>query len=183
MALLFVGLLVFGFVKYRQIEDQRAADKLASQQRELDLKKKAEGLEKLNQARRDVEKFRNLAEEARFFAATTDPVAERAPYFDPREGQAEAQDALALAVPWGPTVEALPLEQERDPLRKDLYDLRLLVAQSKIQQGTEAAAKEALVLLDEAGTTRQQRLRGWYGLQNLRTSTGSATRIMRPRTR
>ena len=50
----------------------------------------------------DLKEFRRLADEARFFAATTDPVSEDTPYFDPAQGEKYAEAALAFAEErWG----------------------------------------------------------------------------------
>ena len=65
-------LIVFGAIKYRAIENER-----------LKTVQENEHLQKLEQARNEVKQFRALADEARFYAATTDPVAEHAPYFNP----------------------------------------------------------------------------------------------------
>ncbi len=68
----------------------------------------ADRLKAQEQERRDVREFRRLADLARFYAATTDPVAENAPYFDPQQGEAKALAALALAAKWGPALAATP---------------------------------------------------------------------------
>ena len=50
-----------------------------------------------------------MADQMWFYAASTDPVAERVPYYDLRRGVAAGQAALALARAWGPGLERLPL--------------------------------------------------------------------------
>ena len=75
-------------------------------------RKRMARLQKMDLARGDLKEFRRLADEARFFAATTDPVSEHAPYFDPREGEEKARAALAFADKWGgPSLSALPLSR------------------------------------------------------------------------
>ncbi len=98
-----------------------------------------------------VKQFRLMADQVWFYAASTDPVAERVPYYDLRRGVAAGQAALALARAWGPGLERLPLPEERAPLKEELYDLLLLMVQARSRDcdGPEAA-RELLALLDEA---------------------------------
>ena len=98
-----------------------------------------------------VKQFRLMADQMWFYAASTDPVAERVPYYDLRRGVAAGQAALALARAWGPGLERLPLPEERAPLKEELYDLLLLMVQARSRDcdGPEAA-RELLALLDEA---------------------------------
>jgi tetratricopeptide (TPR) repeat protein/predicted Ser/Thr protein kinase len=139
-AALILGVSLVGFAQFRaverhRVEAQRVADRLTAQE----------------QARRDVQEFRHLADEARFYAATTDPVAENAPYFDPHQGEAKALAALTLATKWGPTLERLLLPDEADSLKRELYDLLLLTAHVQSQQAVGPdAARETLALLDRA---------------------------------
>src|SRR5262249_48012527 len=81
-AVLVLGLLAFGAWKLHEAEERRLEDLRASEERRLKAQQEAERLQKLEQARSDVKEFRRLADEARFYAATTDPVAEHSPYFD-----------------------------------------------------------------------------------------------------
>ena len=96
----------------------------------------ADRLQAKDQDRRDVREFRRLADMARYYAATTDPVAESAPYFDPQQGEARALAALAITSRWGPTLERLLLPDEIDPLKRSLHDLLLLTAQAMSQHTT-----------------------------------------------
>jgi tetratricopeptide (TPR) repeat protein len=102
-------------------------------------------------ARRDVQAFRRLADETRFYAASTNPIAERAPYYDGPRAEAAGQQALAIARGWGPGLEGLPLAEERGPMREELYDLLLLLVQAKSRhvRGPKAA-QEMLAFLDQA---------------------------------
>ena len=110
-------------------------------------------LSRKDTARQEVNRFRNLAEEARFFAANADPSEENAPFFDPKKGEAKAQDALAVAKAWGPALEDFPLDATlRSDLKQELYDLLVLTAQVKTRTGDEAEGLAALSLLDQAAT-------------------------------
>ena len=98
-----------------------------------------------------VKQFRLMADQMWFYAASTDPVAERVPYYDLRRGVAAGQAALALARAWGPGLERLPLPEERAPLKEELYDLLLLMVQARSRDcDGPKAARELLALLDEA---------------------------------
>jgi len=111
----------------------------------------ADRLKAEDQARRDVREFRRLADEATFYAATTEPVSEHAPYYDPRKGQATAADAAALAARWGPSLEDLPLPAERAALKTRLHDLTVLAAalESRREPGPDGA-RVVLATLDRA---------------------------------
>ena len=104
------------------------------------------------QARIDVAEFRRLSDEAHFFAASTLPDDRRAPYYDVREAESKAQDALAKVERWGDDLGGLPLAGERNTLTNELYDLLLLLAQARIQQGptTRETAEKASLLLGRA---------------------------------
>jgi len=139
-AALILGASLFGFARFREVERHR-----------VEAQRVADPLKAQEQDRRDVREFRRLADEARFYAATTDPVAENAPYFDPHQGEAKALAALALATKWGPALERLLLPDEVDPLKRALYDLLLLTAHLKSQRAAGPdAARETLALLDRA---------------------------------
>ena len=126
--------------------------------------REAEELKTLEQARRDVKEFRRLADEARYYAATTDAVAEHAPYFDPEKGYALGRAAMAQAAAWGPAVEDLPLAEERPLVKKDLYDLLLLTAQARSQPGAKPEqVREVIELLGNAPGLREPS-RGYYRL-------------------
>jgi tetratricopeptide (TPR) repeat protein len=154
-AVLFLALAGFGYAAYREV-DQRRADALRESNR----------LQKMDQARADVKEFRGLADEARFFAATTDPVSEHAPYFDPRAGEEKARAALAVAGKWGDgSLPGLPLTEEKESVKKELYDLHLILAQTLSQREANAsAAHETLALLEDAASLAPPS-RGSYRLQ------------------
>jgi tetratricopeptide (TPR) repeat protein len=154
VALLFVGLVAFGVVLLRDAEHRRQE---AAHQ--------AEVLRLQEQAGADLKDFRRLAEEMQFYAATTDSMSEHTPYFDPRKGDETGQAALAVLAKWGPGLEELPLPEEQDRARQELYDLLLLMAQVKSAPATDpAAAHEMLALLDRAAGLHEPS-RSYYRLQ------------------
>jgi tetratricopeptide (TPR) repeat protein len=145
VAALVVGLVAVSAVLLRAAERRRA-----------EAAHRAEVLLRQKQAQEDVKEFRRLADEMHFYAATTDPVSERAPYFAPEKGEATGRAALAVAEKWGPDLSDLPLEEERNDLRKEVYDLLLLMAQVKSPQAkAPPAAREMLALLDRAAPLRE----------------------------
>ena len=153
-AMVLLTLAGFGYAAYRESE-RRGANALRD----------SNHLKELNQARLDLKEFRRLADEARFFAATTDPVSEHAPYFDPREGEQKARAALALGDQWvkGSQI-ILPLPEEQEALKKELYDLHLILAQTLNQRRADkSAARETLALLQEAASLAPPS-RGYYRL-------------------
>ena len=84
----------------------------------------------------------------------------------PHEAETKANAAREIAANWGPALERMPLAEERESLRKDLYDLLLLLAQNKLQQETRPeASREALALLHEAEPLRDKPSRGLYRLR------------------
>jgi tetratricopeptide (TPR) repeat protein len=153
-AALLVGLVSFGLLKIQQVERHRQeALRAVAHLREQD------------QARTDLDRFRGLMDEARYYAATTDAVSEHAPYFDPRKGEATAQAALALAGKWGPTLEAFPLPDQLAGLKKDVGDLFLLLAQIQADRATgPEGAKYVVKLLDRAAAV-QPPTRGAFRLR------------------
>src|SRR5262249_21687751 len=84
------------------------------------------------QARVDVQHVRQACVDARFYAASLDPPTERTPYYDPARGEQSARSALAAAQQWGPCLDHLPLGEEREPLRNELADVCLILAQLRL---------------------------------------------------
>jgi tetratricopeptide (TPR) repeat protein/tRNA A-37 threonylcarbamoyl transferase component Bud32 len=143
------------------------------------------------QARVDVAEFRRLSDEAHFFAASTLPDDRRAPYYDVRESESKAEGALAKAGSWADDLSMLPLADERDALRNELYDLLLLLAQNRIQQGPPArgTAEKALPWLERAralhpATRSYHRLRSTCAelLGDRKTAEAEQQRSQDPRT-
>jgi tetratricopeptide (TPR) repeat protein len=123
----------------------------AAEIRRAEAAREASRLKAQEKARVDLKAFRHLADEANFFAATTNPASEHAPYFDPRMGAAMARSALGLARPWGPALDALPLPEERTAVKSELHDLLILAASETLRAAPgRDAGKEALATLDDA---------------------------------
>ena len=113
-------------------------------------------------ARIRVERIEQLSDEARFYAASVDRPDERAPYFDPARGRQLAAEALATAAEWGPRLDLLPLADRREPLRRELAELCLLVAQVDLSAPGRASS-DTVALLDksDALTGRATRASRW----------------------
>ncbi|MBI3465424.1 MAG: protein kinase, partial [Planctomycetes bacterium] len=144
-----ISLSWLAFSKVREAEKERQVAELEAQQ--LQLK---------DQQRDQVNKFRRKVEQAYFYAASTEPVAEHAPSYDPRQGEAAGQQALEIADQWGDQLEELTLQDEHKPLKEELYGLLLLIVQ--LRTGQPAAESETtqetrtvLDLLDRAAALRE----------------------------
>jgi lipoprotein NlpI/tRNA A-37 threonylcarbamoyl transferase component Bud32 len=157
-----IGVVAYAFQQFAE-KSQRDIDEANKRQQEA--QREADELAAKEQAGKDVKEFRKLAAQTQLYTAFQDPGAEHVPYYDPEQGAATAKAALAKVSPWGPKLEGLPVAEDRAPLRKELYDLLLLLAQSKGRGAGPAAAKEVLALLDQAAPLREptvsyHRLRG-----------------------
>ena len=135
-------------------KEEIAAEKLRGEEevrkQELETKiaqAKADKLKREEDARQQIKNFNAAAEEARFYAASADPVAENAPTLDAGNAEKKAKESLDIAAQWGPNLEALPLEDRRPGLRKDLYELLLEVAQLKSRRLTDEQVKEVQATL------------------------------------
>jgi tetratricopeptide (TPR) repeat protein/tRNA A-37 threonylcarbamoyl transferase component Bud32 len=117
----------------------------------------------------DVRAVRKLADEARFYAVSTDPPGERAPYFDPTRADRAGNSALTLAAQrWGADLARLPVSDLRDPLRNELAEVCILLAQSRLHgSGGDAAAmtSDAAALLDRGEALAGQTHRGAHRLR------------------
>ncbi len=139
-ALLIGSTVLFAAIMVRDAERRRAEANLV-----------AGRLKAQEQARGDLKTFRHLADEANFFAATTNPASEHAPYFDPHKGAAMSRAALELARPWGPDLEALPLPEERTSVKSELHGLLILSASETLRaEPGPAGARQAIATLDQA---------------------------------
>jgi tetratricopeptide (TPR) repeat protein/tRNA A-37 threonylcarbamoyl transferase component Bud32 len=121
------------------------------------------------QARAAVGAFHSLADQAHFFAASTLPDDERAPYYDISQAESKAKEALAKVEPWGPGLTGLPSvdEPERDYLRNESYDLLLLLVQIRIpQRSGPDASRDLLPLLDRAGRLHEP-TRAYHRLRSM----------------
>jgi lipoprotein NlpI/tRNA A-37 threonylcarbamoyl transferase component Bud32 len=121
-------------------------------------------LQSREQARLQIQDFDRQMDEARFYAASSDDVDERAPYFDPDKARAVEQAVLAAAQPWGEALEQLPLPNEAPRLRSRLYEMLLLMAQSQLQSPDPNSAATAHALLDRAAKLAGIPTRGYYRL-------------------
>jgi tetratricopeptide (TPR) repeat protein len=125
----------------------------AAERRHAAAAREAGRLKAQEQAQADLRTFRHLADEASYFAATTNPTSEHAPYFDPHKGGAMARAALALAEAWGPDLAALPLPAERPTVKAELYDLLILAASQTLRaEPGPAGAMRALASLTRAAS-------------------------------
>ena len=116
--------------------------------------------------REQLTEFYRLADESQFFAANTDTISERVPYYDPQRANQVGEAALAICLPWGENAHKLPLVENRDNLLKSRYSLLLLLAQVKLHAArSEASIREALALLDRAANV-QAPLRGNFELRS-----------------
>jgi serine/threonine protein kinase/Flp pilus assembly protein TadD len=114
-------------------------------------RKKAKQYQRAVKARDDVKQFRLHADEVQFYAASTNPIWQHAPYFDGRKAEAAGQAALAIARSWGAKLKQLPLPEERPLLKSELYDVILLLVQLRSQQPAKSSAiGESLALLKQA---------------------------------
>ena len=102
-------------------------------------------------ARGQLADFRRLADEARFLAASTDPVSEQAPYYDPRRAIAIGETAIQIAQSWGPQGQKLANVPERSGWEDELYDLLLVLANAECQAESQPqGSQRALLLLNRA---------------------------------
>jgi tetratricopeptide (TPR) repeat protein/tRNA A-37 threonylcarbamoyl transferase component Bud32 len=122
-----------------------------AERRRAEAIREANRLKAQEQARTDLKRFRHLADEANFFAASTNPASEHAPYFDPRKGAALSRAALALAGQWGPALESLPLPEERTAVQSELHGLLILAASETLRaEPGPAGARQAVATLEQA---------------------------------
>jgi Flp pilus assembly protein TadD len=152
----------------RRIEDLRAADLRREEEvRAEETKRKiaqaeADQLQREELARQEIKNFRARADEAHFYAASANSVAEAIPGLDPAQAETKAAEALRIADNWGPEFDKMPLEAERPALKKDLYDLLVEIAQLKSRQDVKATQ----ALLARAATV-QTPTRSYYRLRSV----------------
>jgi serine/threonine protein kinase/Tfp pilus assembly protein PilF len=143
-----VAVAVIVAVKARDYQKQLEE----SQEAQAKSQREADELNKQNEARKDVAKFDGLADEARYYLASSGPAGEGSPYQDAARGETAGRAALAVTDAWGADLGGLPLPDKRDAVKKDVSDLLLLLAQQKAREGkgAEQPARETLALLDRA---------------------------------
>ena len=93
-------------------------------------------------ARQQLAKFRQLADEAQYFAANLDPVTQHAPYFNPQLVLARGEEALSFATAWGTNFNDFPLPTEQARLRDELYGLLLILANTNLQKENQSVGTE-----------------------------------------
>lgn len=107
------------------------------------------------EARTRLIQFHRLADEAQFFAANTDAVAERAPYYAPERAITVGTTAIELVAQWGSDSQGCPLVEERPQLIEARYRLILLLAQVQSQSNKDpVVAQRVIELLDQAEAIR-----------------------------
>jgi tetratricopeptide (TPR) repeat protein len=172
-AVLVLGLVAFGVNEIQEANARREADlRKAAEQREAErveadrklkleadrrakAQREADELAAKEQAVKDVQRFRRKAEEATMYCAFQDPGTDFIPYIDLGKAEEAGRAALASLAPYAPDLGKLPLEGERPAVKAELYDLLVLLAQTK---GRRAAGPEAVrgmtELLDRAAVLR-----------------------------
>jgi tetratricopeptide (TPR) repeat protein/tRNA A-37 threonylcarbamoyl transferase component Bud32 len=189
---------LFGYSKWQEAERQReldrieAADKLrAETERRENAQREKDELANKDAARLRLVDFRRLADEMRFSSAIPDPAGEQAPpLVDVEAGESKGRAAVALVEDWGPTLDRLPLAEQQPVIRSELYDLLLLMAQTRARLAAGPdAGKDMLGLLDRAAALREptasyHRLRsvGYQFLGEKEKSTEEQRRANDPKT-
>lgn len=115
------------------------------------------------QARADLREYDRLAEDARFYAASTDAPGEQIPYYDPAKGESLAASAVAAIDKWGDSLQRWPLPDERNRLRNDLYELLLLQAQTRNLRREDGV--QTLAVLDRDGALGVPLTSGYYRIR------------------
>jgi tetratricopeptide (TPR) repeat protein/tRNA A-37 threonylcarbamoyl transferase component Bud32 len=159
-AAVFLGaaLLIVGIV---QEERNRLTATAAAAERETQVLR----AEKL--ARQQAADFRRWAETVQFFAASTNPEGEHAPYFAPRQALQAGQKALELARDWGEDLQSFPVADERGRLKDELADLLLLLAQVGSRPAPERNAAESMLANLEWARRLGAPTRAYYRLSSL----------------
>lgn len=127
--------------------------------------RRASELAAREQARTQVHNFDALADESQFYAANSDSINERAPYYDPNKARIAARQALATAAMWGSTFENLPFPEDRPRLRNEEYELILLVVQDACRSSPGTPDSNVPALLDLAKRLVPVPSREYYALR------------------
>jgi len=98
----------------------------------------------VEKARSDVAAFEQLADEAQYFAATSDRLDENTPYYDPALAEQAADAALKISAMWGKQLEKLPIDELRSSVREPLHSLLLVTVQSRLQQNLDEESTRTL---------------------------------------
>ncbi|HEV3448071.1 MAG TPA: serine/threonine-protein kinase, partial [Gemmataceae bacterium] len=153
-ALLVVALAGFAYAEIRNAQKNAEAARV-----------QARRLEEEKLARTQVEEFHGLTDEARFFLANLSPVSENAPYYDIDKAEKAGRAALAVADKWGPQLDDLPLPDSKNQLKKELYDLLLMLAGGQALQANDATPVPAMSSLLDRASTLAEPTRGYYRLR------------------
>jgi tetratricopeptide (TPR) repeat protein len=130
-----------------------------------ELRRAAEVLRRCEQARQDLADFRRLTDERQFYAAATTPAGERLLHYDSRRGEALGRDAIDRAERLLRDSDDLPLEPERQALRKELHDLLLLTVQSQGDSPPDTKAVPELLERLERARALQGPSRSYHRLR------------------
>ena len=117
------------------------------------LRSENQQLAAVEEAREQVVQFERLADEAQYFAATSDRLDDSMPYYDVATAERAADQALKISSGWGGKLERLPVVELRDAVKETLHSLLLTTAQSQLNGRTTPDAVEkarALILQAEA---------------------------------
>lgn len=88
----------------------------------------------VDQARRDEVRFRRLSDEAHYFAASSDRLDERTPFYDPALAERSAIEAFRIMEAWGSQLEQFPLSESVRSLRDELQSLILITVQLRLKR-------------------------------------------------
>lgn len=118
------------------------------------------------QAREDLAEFYRLAEEAQYFAANTDAISERVPYYDSGRALSVGDQALAIAAAWGDQAQELPISEERTALLGAQYALLLRLAQINLQSDHDGANPHAAETMLDRAKAMHKPSRQYHRLRN-----------------
>jgi tetratricopeptide (TPR) repeat protein len=122
--------------------------------------------EQRGQAAHALQEFRRRADELAFYAAATDPVGERAPYYDPQRGVDAGEEALHIAEPLRHELERLHLPDASADLQKELPEVLLLLVQTRGQQSPGPKAASEMLALLEGVPSLAGPSRSYHGLRS-----------------
>ncbi len=117
------------------------------------LRSENQQLAAIEKTRDDIAQFERFADEAQYFAATSDRLDDSVPYYDAATADRAADQALKISAAWGESLELLPLDELRSPVRETLHSLLLTTAQSQLNESsTPDAVDKARALILQAET-------------------------------
>lgn len=119
------------------------------------LRSENQQLAAIEQARTDVAQFEKLADEAQYFAATSDRLDDSTPYYDPAVAQQAADEALKISATWGSQLDGLPLNEMRESVGETLHGLLLITVQSRLSDVGDVDDRAAAATEELRGLLRQ----------------------------